>query len=819
MSDNFVMNYDQPDQMIVPRPPGLLEWEASYDFERCPRPMVSENSFSPGDTENTTFQVKHTSWRPYNLPEAGRRFSHSPAFDNVCIACEDTEIRRLLTTGHGRNHSLGWFNDMANCRSCDLCRLIVHDLGQKLNPDLFQLMCQDRVAFVVLNSFSVVVPLPAHPRDRALELRAFLIDARQRNLCAETRIRVLSDSAPLLRKRPMFHGRVVDASHADLGMAKSWLAECCTKHACETRRIGATMMNRSAKPKSISEVLQSDDEWEESGEVAPEVYTGPSESLDALRVVDLELECLMMVPCTARYVALSYAWPRFETLRLLQGNTAELHQVGGLRKSWSKLPKVIQNAMTVVRGLGERHLWVDALCIIQDDESEKGMLIQAMDQVYGGSLLTLVVATAVPTTENYGIPGIDETIRSRTQAVGEMEGLRIATALLEYPESIKGSVWVSRGWTFQEAILSKRCLMFTDDQMYFRCGRDARSEDVLAEGCEPSNGHAARPGIHIRQLDYLISEVFLKNTSTKKAFTEYASLVNGFTGRNFTYSGDMLNAFTGVMQALSPHIPHPQYFLLGMPHGLFDQAILWFPSGPLRQIEELETKSVVMTGLPSWSWTSWEGKIGYERSNVEVDAERTFPIVQWWQFHGRGLMSLRKYKPSSTTEEKNRHDLLLSMSKKMRIGQLVFWGSCIKLLVGSEEGHIMEWLVDHDQTLPCFTLLDGDGDACGILPSADRDWAQRHKSQGEPRTYEFLLLSYAAPSRLDTIRARARFFHPKFDMLRNAGNDKMYSVFYNIMLIEYDDDGIAYRRGIGRVHVDTVNRQLEKVVPKLMILG
>lgn len=128
------------------------------------------------------------------------------------------------------------------------------------------------------------------------------------------------------------------------------------------------------------------------------------------------------------------------------------------------LPTVIKGAISVVVDLGERFLWVDALCIVQNDTSMMTDMIGRMDQIYGSAILTLVAATR---DGSYLFPPPD--ISCRNQVSEEIYGLHLVTALPDVDIAISSSRWATRGWTLQEAILSRRCLIFTDEQLYFRC--------------------------------------------------------------------------------------------------------------------------------------------------------------------------------------------------------------------------------------------------------------------------------------------------------------------------------------------------------------
>jgi hypothetical protein len=58
------------------------------------------------------------------------------------------------------------------------------------------------------------------------------------------------------------------------------------------------------------------------------------------------------------------------------------------------LPQTIQDAISVTHRLGIRYLWVDALCIIQDNPIDKSTEINAVGANYKNATLTISAASA-----------------------------------------------------------------------------------------------------------------------------------------------------------------------------------------------------------------------------------------------------------------------------------------------------------------------------------------------------------------------------------------------------------------------------------------
>ncbi|KAH7111152.1 heterokaryon incompatibility, partial [Dactylonectria estremocensis] len=80
------------------------------------------------------------------------------------------------------------------------------------------------------------------------------------------------------------------------------------------------------------------------------------------------------------YVALSYCWGSdLSGVVTTLSSNVEPHLQGIAVNS---LPQIIQDAVRVYRELGLRYLWVDSLCIIQDDRKDWAQEVDRMRKVY-----------------------------------------------------------------------------------------------------------------------------------------------------------------------------------------------------------------------------------------------------------------------------------------------------------------------------------------------------------------------------------------------------------------------------------------------------
>jgi hypothetical protein len=140
------------------------------------------------------------------------------------------------------------------------------------------------------------------------------------------------------------------------------------------------------------------------------------------------------------YVALSYVWGNgwdFERqLRLTLDNLDELQQDGALRKKRfvEGVPATIKNVIGLVSLLGLRYLWVDRLCIVQDDLANKTAQINSMGYIYGGAYLTIVANAGYDA--NHGLRGIRGISAAKTKSDFSIEKRQNANAKTFYMGNI-----------------------------------------------------------------------------------------------------------------------------------------------------------------------------------------------------------------------------------------------------------------------------------------------------------------------------------------------------------------------------------------------
>jgi hypothetical protein len=202
----------------------------------------------------------------------------------------------------------------------------------------------------------------------------------------------------------------------------------------------------------------------------------------------------------------------------------------------------------------------------------------------------------------------------------------------DFSECIPNAHYESRAWTFQESLLSKRCLLFTNTETYFHCSYGLRRMD----------DSQVRNNDLLFNTHYTLPDCLLSTPDTRKgkehwshAFPGYGQLVREYTHRHLSYSLDALNAFSGFLELFKHRFGGEM--ISGLPSKFFDAALLWVWVDEQQQHER-------NFHFPSWSWAGWIGPAQYWAVPDSLLPPFSKNILDRWYFMFEPLRLSRQLK-------------------------------------------------------------------------------------------------------------------------------------------------------------------------------
>lgn len=175
------------------------------------------------------------------------------------------------------------------------------------------------------------------------------------------------------------------------------------------------------------------------------------------------------------YVALSHCWgtlQEHEKFCTYKNNLAQFQ----LSIDTDRLPKLFRDAVSVTRGLGLKYIWIDSLCIIQDNEDEWESEASKMEEVFSRAYVTISASSASSSLESLLADRPDRSaVRVET---GSGETIYACQSIDDFHRDVELSHLNKRGWVLQERALSRRSIYFTTIQVYWECGAGVQCETL-----------------------------------------------------------------------------------------------------------------------------------------------------------------------------------------------------------------------------------------------------------------------------------------------------------------------------------------------------
>lgn len=304
-----------------------------------------------------------------------------------------------------------------------------------------------------------------------------------------------------------------------------------------------------------------------------------------------------------KYMALSYCWgPVDGTSKLLKTT----HSTIGLRTEKIELntmPQTFQDAITIARTLSIQYLWIDSLCIIQDDTRDWQIESSKMADIFSNAYLTLISASGSGCNDSFlsrGLPDLSCTISLKLNPGMAIQGqfslrFRRRKGISDKMAEIVGGKWISRGWTFQEERLARRVLMFGENKFFFDCKTLERSQDT--------DRYEFRPAWTASFVKGLKEDVNAnpENVEASRHWEHWQTICMHYAYRELTFQEDKLPAISGMASQIAKKVQSE--YLAGLWENNLMHDLFW------------QTAAVAIKPknyrAPSWSWASLDGRIDW----------------------------------------------------------------------------------------------------------------------------------------------------------------------------------------------------------------
>lgn len=304
----------------------------------------------------------------------------------------------------------------------------------------------------------------------------------------------------------------------------------------------------------------------------------------------------------AFYVTLSHRWGESIPSKTTKANFSS--QRKGI--NYNDLPTTFKDAIFTTNKMGIRYLWIDALCIIQDDYEDWTSQAPQMGSIFQYSTCTIAAHSAKDTYNGFLFAEEGNELVEISQAprgsIMSEDGTVFVGPPRRFDEARLKSHIMTRGWVQQELILSRRLLHFFSGLAYWECPHTNKPEPL---GFESESYTTSTLQIHgLKNLGDITEESWIR-------------VVEHYSTCTLTYESDRLVAIEGLASIWMKYLNSrdaPQYR-----YGHFirsAESLLWAVA------DEQDSKT---TFVPSWSWASVRGPVQFMgvRSAIASSANQT----------------------------------------------------------------------------------------------------------------------------------------------------------------------------------------------------
>jgi hypothetical protein len=472
-------------------------------------------------------------------------------------------------------------------------------------------------------------------------------------------------------------------SPQSLSVARGWLRTCIKQHGdrCNSPGTPARAERREATASHPDSGGSADAGSQNAMPVRPDpnILTSkatPSRLLEVtadgatvhLRMTQALLSSTGQTP---PYVALSHCWGKSRSPLTTTRTTLDRRRQGIKTAS---MPQTFQDAVAVVIALGLRYIWIDSLCIIQDDADDWAIESSAMAAIYRQAHLVLAATrckadrngflglreswTTVGIPHPVPNPGADE---PPADAVLELSLLpREHRTWRSGVDPMADEPLNDRAWCLQERSLARRTLHYATHAMYWEC-QSARATELGVSDTFPEP-HQSSHLSSIWQTSNSSSSVFSRPIRTPTLEQQgvndlgWYTMLEDYTRRSITKDTDRLPALSGLSRLAQD--ARSDAYLAGIWQSSLLEGLMWCSVSPLKMLRLPPADASYIA--PSWSWASVIGPV-------------SFPMYTWYSNRAPWVGQMADFEPLASYATHN-----LEPAGPDRHGKLV-WGGQLEL--------------------------------------------------------------------------------------------------------------------------------------------
>ena len=368
------------------------------------------------------------------------------------------------------------------------------------------------------------------------------------------------------------------SSENTLAMIDVWIRSCMEKHSCQRLRRDVEFV-----PMRLIDTEQRDD----SGWRLCVNIPGQQQPVS--------------------YMTLSHCWGTASFLQL-KTSTIESFRAG---LPLLALPRSFQDAVHVVRRVGERYLWIDSICIIQDSPKDWKEQSVLMGEVYSNSICNIAATGAADSSQGCFVSRQESDLictLSKNSSTFFTQDQAIVN-LQQWSDEVEQTRLNQRGWVLQERLLAPRIVHFGSKQVFWECSQMNACETYPEKMPSPFHRDYLPS---LRTLFYMALESLKKETYglirwpywSTEAEQFWATFVKHYSRCGITKSSDKLVAITAIVLQLQKATKDE--YCAGLWKSYLPRQLMW---NVCQGREGPRFMRPAGHRAPTWSWASIDALI------------------------------------------------------------------------------------------------------------------------------------------------------------------------------------------------------------------